>query len=362
MRKGVVIKLNKGRATLIAEDCTFCDIKAFKGMYQGMEVCFNDVDILKRRLVFKANRYVNAACFMLLIFCSYLFLSFYQENIAAYAYVGIDINPSIELALNKKGIIIGSRGLDDEGKELLEKINIKKMDSIEGVKQIIAKTIDMNYLDKNESNEITLYAIMEKENNQNGNELIEKMENAIKEEVVAHSIDGKINAFVSDKEVKDKADKMGVSVGQYISKKAKTTKAEDKVAKYKKDKNDKADKAAEYKKDREDRIAEYKKIKEDRAAEYKKDKADKDAEYKKEKEDKSAKDKKDNNNNNNIKKNKPGAFEDNNKKYESIKNKYKDMNIETKKNNSKLKQKDKYNKQGNEKIKSDSNKNTKNRN
>jgi hypothetical protein len=215
---------------------------------------------------------------MLLIFCSYLFLSFYQENIAAYAYVGIDINPSIELALNKKGIIIGSRGLDDEGKELLEKINIKKMDSVEGVKQIIAKTIDMNYLDKNESNEITLYAIMEKENNQNGNELIEKMENAIKEEVVAHSIDGKINAFVSDKEVKDKADKMGVSVGQYISKKAKTTKAEDKVAKYKKDKNDKADKAAEYKKDREDRIAEYKKIKEDRAAEYKKDKADKDAE------------------------------------------------------------------------------------
>jgi len=210
MRKGVVIKLNKDKATLMAEDCTFCDIKAFKGMYQGMEVCFNDVDILKRRLVFKANRYVNAACFMLLIFCSYLFLSFYQENIAAYAYVGIDINPSIELALNKKGIIIGSRGLDDEGKELLEKINIKKMDSVEGVKQIIAKTIDMNYLDKNESNEITLYAIMEKENNQNGNELIEKMENAIKEEVVAHSIDGKINAFVSDKEVKDKADKMGV--------------------------------------------------------------------------------------------------------------------------------------------------------
>ncbi|MEA4960707.1 anti-sigma factor domain-containing protein [Lutispora sp.] len=325
MRKGVVIKLNRDRATLMAEDCTFCDIKAFKGMYQGMEICFNDVDILKRRLVFRANRYVNAACFMLLVFCSYLFLSFYQENIAAYAYVGIDINPSIELALNKKGIIIGSRGLDEEGKELLDKINIKKMDGVEGVKQIIAKTIDMNYLDKDDSNEITLYAIMEKENHQSGNELIEIMENAIKEEVVAHSIDGKINAFVSDKKVKDKADKMGVSVVQYISKDAKSDKSEDKGDKAPKDKSDKGDKASKGKSDKGDKAA--------------KDKKEKDS-----------------NKNDNVKKNKPDNPEDNGKKYELNKNKEKDIS------KPKLEQKDKPNKQDNEKVKGSSNKDPKNKN
>ncbi len=336
MRKGVVIKLNRDRATLMAEDCTFCDIKAFKGMYQGMEICFNDVDILKRRLVFRANRYVNAACFMLLVFCSYLFLSFYQENIAAYAYVGIDINPSIELALNKKGIIIGSRGLDEEGKELLDKINIKKMDGVEGVKQIIAKTIDMNYLDKDDSNEITLYAIMEKENHQSGNELIEIMENAIKEEVVAHSIDGKINAFVSDKKVKDKADKMGVSVVQYISKDAKSDKSEDKGDKAPKDKSDKGDKASKGKSD-----------KGDKASKGKSDKGDKAAKDKKEK---------DSNKNDNVKKNKPDNPEDNGKKYELNKNKEKDIS------KPKLEQKDKPNKQDNEKVKGSSNKDPKNKN
>lgn len=339
MRKGVVVKLNKDRATLMAEDCTFCDIKAFRGMYQGMEVCFNDMDILKRKIAFRSNRYVNAACFMLLVFCSYLFLSFYQENIAAYAYVGIDINPSIEIALNKKGRIVGSRGLDEEGKELLEKINIIKMDSTEGVKQIIAKTIDMNYLDKDDNNEITLYAIMKKENNQGGNELIEKMEKAIKDEVVSHNINGKIKAFVSNKQVKDKADKMGISVAQYMSKDAKATVAEEK--------EDKGEKSAEDKKD-------------------KGNKADKDKKDKGNKTDKDKKDKKyiDSNNNkyDNAKKNKPDDPKDNNKKDESGKDKNKGIDKENKNDNSKSEKKDKTNKPSNEKEKDNSNKDPKNKN
>lgn len=221
MRKGVVIKLNQERAILMAEDCRFCEVKAFRGMYEGMEVCFKDTDILKRKVIFRENKYVNAACFMLLIFCSYLFLSFYQENIAAYAYVGIDMNPSVEIALNKKGQIIKARGLDQEGREILEEIDIRKMDSVEGVKKIIAKTIDMDFLGKEDVNEITVYAVMEREDNKGGNELIQKMEQAIKQQVVAYSIKGEIKTIVSDKKVKDKADKAGLSVAEYISEDAK---------------------------------------------------------------------------------------------------------------------------------------------
>lgn len=216
MKRGVIIKLKKNKATLMTQDCTFCEVKTFKGMYEGMEICFNDGDILKKNGALINNKSVQAACFAFIIICSYLFLSFYQENIAAYAYVGIDINPSIEIVLNKKGKIIKSRGLDADGKTLLNQIDIKKMDSMDGVKKFIEKTISMGYLNKEKGNDITVYAVMEKDNNGSGIELAQKIKSAIKEEVISHNINKNINALVFDKKSKDNADKMGISITEYI--------------------------------------------------------------------------------------------------------------------------------------------------
>ena len=335
MKKGVVMKINNNRATLMAEDCTFCEIKAFNGMYNGMEVCFSDMDILKRKVIYRTNKYVNVACFMILVFCSYLFLSFYQENIAAYAYVGIDVNPSIEMALNKKGKIINIRGLDEEGKELLEEINLKKMDSVDGIKQIIAKTIDMDYLESGDSNKITVYAVMEKENSKGGSELIQKMEKAIKEEVAAHSIKGEIKTIVYDKEIKNKADKMGISAAKYMIQDAKTT-----ITESKEDKKDKV-------------IKETKGKDGEKGKQTKEENKDKDNKH--DKKDKESK---------NDKNDKDGKKDNQDKGNNSKDSKTKDKNIknQNKKDNSKAEQKNKSNKPDNEKDKNKNNKDSKNRN
>lgn len=235
MRKGVVLKIKKDRATIMADDCTFCEIRSFKGMYPGMEVCFNEVDILKKKITLRSNKYVTAACFMLIVLSSYLFLNFYQENIAAYAYVGIDINPSIEIALNKKGRIIDARGLDEEGKEILQEIDVRKMESVEGVKAIITKSIEMNYIEDGNTNEITVYAVTDEKNTKAGNEIVQKVEKVIKEEVDARRLNGQIKTFVSNKKVKSEADKKGISVAKYIAEDAKEAIAREK------DKNDKKD-------------------------------------------------------------------------------------------------------------------------
>lgn len=201
----------------MADDCTFCEIKSFNGMYKGMEICFTDSDIIKSRIQPKSRKYVNAASFILLILCGYLFFSFYQENYAAYAYVGVDINPSIEISLNKKEKIIGVRGIDEEGKKIASELSINKMESTEGIKEIIKKAIDENYLNPDSTNKITVYTIMEKSDDNMGDIIVNKMENAIADEVSSHSIKGEIKTFVSDKNVKKLADSKGISVVQYLS-------------------------------------------------------------------------------------------------------------------------------------------------
>ncbi len=240
MRKGIIIKLNKDRATLMTEDCLFCEVKAFHGMYKGMEICFRDIDILKRKNIFISNKYAQVACFVLIVFSSYLFLSFYQENIATYAYVGIDINSKIEMSLNKKGIITKVTGLDKDGIKLAEQLSIEQMDSVNGIKKIITKTIDMGYLNEKNSNEITVYTITDQKGNKDGDILATKLKTAIKEEISSHNIDKVVKAIVSDKETKKKADKAGVPVLKYIKKDVKPAiTKDDKYKAFKNNINDK---------------------------------------------------------------------------------------------------------------------------
>ncbi|MDD2482258.1 MAG: hypothetical protein PHF82_09050, partial [Lutispora sp.] len=213
---------------------------------------------------------------------------------------------------------------------------IWKMDSVDGIKQIIAKTIDMEYLEPGDSNKITVYAVMEKENSKGGSELIQKMERAIKEEVEAHSIKGEIKTIVYDKEIKNKADKMGISVTKYISQDAKVVIAEDN-----KDKSLKGDKKD--KKDKQDKN--YKDKDKDEQEDDEEDDDDDD------KDDKN-KDKKDNKN----------KMDDNKEKDDKdIKNK-EAKNINDSKGNNKIEQKNKENKQKNEKEKNKNSEKQKNKN
>ncbi len=241
MKKGVVFKIKRNSAIIMANDCMFYEIKAFKGMYKGMEICFNESDIINTKIQLKSRRYINVASFILFILCGYLFFNFYQENYTAYAYVGIDINPNIELALNKKEKIIGVRGIDEEGKKIVSELNINKMNGTDGVKEIIKKAIDKNYLKPDSNNEIIVYAIMDKSNNK-ADIIANKMGNAIYEEVSCHSIKGEIKSIVADKNIKKAADKKGVSVTEYLSDDLKVM-TEEKIGKPKKLKEKESNKA-----------------------------------------------------------------------------------------------------------------------
>lgn len=216
MKKGVVLKIKRNSAIIMADNCMFYEVKGFNGMYKGMEICFSEKDIIKTATKIKERRYINAASFILFILCGYLFFSFYQDNYAAYAYVGIDMNPSIEISLNKKEQIIGVRGIDEEGKKIISELDINKMTGTEGVKKIIKKAIDENYLKPDSNNKITVYTIMEKNNDSMGNVIVNKIEDAIAEEVSINSIKGEIKTLVSDKNIKKRADNKGVSVVQYL--------------------------------------------------------------------------------------------------------------------------------------------------
>lgn len=318
MKKGVVIKIKQNSAIIMADDCMFYEVKVFNGMYKGMEICFSETDIIRNRIHLKGRRHINAASFILFVLCGYLFFNFYQENYAAYAYVGIDINPSIEISLNKKEQIIGVRGIDEEGEKIVSGLNINKMKGTEGVKEIIKKAIEENYLSPVSNNEITVYTIMEKNNDTIGNEIVNRIENAVAEEVSINSIKGEIKTLVSDKNVKKKADNKGVSVVEYLSEDSEAVMAEKS--------NKKNEKSSSNEKDENKKKNNIKK--EDKKDRENDDDYDNDEEDDDLKKGKKEDNKKEKNKNSGSNKSSSIKDEDNKNKYEDDKDKNKDKNNE----------------------------------
>ena len=63
------------------------------------------------------------------------------------AYVTLDVNPSLELALNRFDGVVGARGLNDDGAELLEEADVVWMSSEEAVEKIERALAEGGYLE-----------------------------------------------------------------------------------------------------------------------------------------------------------------------------------------------------------------------
>lgn len=73
-----------------------------------------------------------------------------------YSYVDIDINPSIELTVNKYDRIIDSKAFNEDGETLLTKVNFNNKRLESGVEVILASAIEHGFLKQDTENAVML--------------------------------------------------------------------------------------------------------------------------------------------------------------------------------------------------------------
>lgn len=109
---------------------------------------------------------VIAASFVLL-FLGIFFVSeylFFQEQ-QIVAYVGIDINPSLELGVDKDGFVKEAIGLNEDGKGLLAGLNFENHTVDQAVKLITQEAVTKQYLAADKENNIILTLCTQEERN-----------------------------------------------------------------------------------------------------------------------------------------------------------------------------------------------------
>ena len=118
MNKGMIMNIGRRTATVFTSDCRIIKVKYQPDMIRGHEYDLDQIERMPERTV---NRRLVpallAVCLVALIVGGVLFSGLIPQPV--YATLSIDVNPSIEFALNRDLEVIRTRAINEEARQLM---------------------------------------------------------------------------------------------------------------------------------------------------------------------------------------------------------------------------------------------------
>ena len=130
----------------------------------------------------------------------------------AVAYVSLDLNPSIELGLDRKASIVSASGLNKKGNELLSVCPVQKLSLEDGIDKLISHTVAAGYFE-NETN-IVLSTVMVAANSKEITE--ERLARAIEGSLSKSRVQAEVMVQDVARDFRDEAKSLGLSPGRYL--------------------------------------------------------------------------------------------------------------------------------------------------
>ncbi|MDL5023213.1 anti-sigma factor domain-containing protein [Bacillus velezensis] len=224
MRRGIIVEKNKKFVTLLTPDGQFLKTKNDHRTCEiGEEITFEGetrmgrrasfFDFLKLR-PFKLGVFTMTAIILFIL----ILLPVFSDN-KAYAYMTLDINPSIEMALNSKYEVIELTPLNHDAKQVISDIgDWKSSDFKEVISSIITDCSKHGYV--KESKEILISTVYE---NTDDNTYKKGVKKQLADMTEKYKGTYQVQSLESDMETREKAKQEGMSTGSYIRRNEKKT-------------------------------------------------------------------------------------------------------------------------------------------
>ncbi|MBT2678325.1 anti-sigma factor domain-containing protein [Bacillus sp. ISL-35] len=220
MRKGVILEINDLYLTLLTPEGEFLRARKLQQDYQvGEEIhFFPESEKAKRRKLdvsfltsLKARSIMLAAALMLVMAA---ILPVYQDG-QVYAYMSIDVNPSIEMAVNDDLKVLQMEGYNPEGKQIITELEgWKKKDAALVAEMILDKIEAQGYFSN--KNEVVIATVHKTKAKKSVDRKLEQKIAEIKKSTTDEDLNLKV--MEATNEDREKAVKQGVTTGVYKEK------------------------------------------------------------------------------------------------------------------------------------------------
>lgn len=210
MKMGVIVNITEKEAVVLKSGGEFITLPRKEGWKKG-----DVISIEKRRPLIRPafkRPWTAAAIAACLCLCFIFAGSGYRANYAQAALVSIDVNPSIELTLNRKDRVISSHALNGDGEELLSQIQLKGMECSEALAELLNAGELTPYLSENKTVVFTVFS----EDPATQDRLMAEIQETADNALAAHHPDGHAECHAVSAEAVKAAHSCGVTAGKYV--------------------------------------------------------------------------------------------------------------------------------------------------
>jgi hypothetical protein len=220
MRKGIILEINDLYLTLLTPEGEFLRARKLQQVYQvGEEIhFFPEMAVTKRKKfnlsIFNSVKTKTMAIAAAMMLVMAAFIPAYQSG-QVYAYMSIDVNPSVELAVSDELKVIRLKGYNPEGKEIVENlVGWKKKDAAVVAEMILDKIEAKGYF--KEKHDVVIATVHNGKVKEAVDRKLKQKITAIKQATQEEELELKVMEGTS--EDREKAQKQGISTGVYKEK------------------------------------------------------------------------------------------------------------------------------------------------
>lgn len=217
MKRGIVLSIENKKAVLMTADGQFISIPHEAHMRIGEETSIQAVTKVPKRAPKRAFWYSGAAAAILLFMIPFFFLTTAEAH-PVVAYVSLDINPSIEIGVDKEQRVQELKGLNNDGKAIISGLSYKGK-PVDVVAATIMSTVAKgHYLDKPDKDIVITSLILDNDNPANDLEqmVAKTLDDKVKETIRQMNANNEPNVTVLSvpTEVREEAAANGISSGK----------------------------------------------------------------------------------------------------------------------------------------------------
>lgn len=135
------------------------------------------------RRIYEMRKFAIAACIALLLIGGGGFA--YATPVS---YLGVDINPSVELGVNSLGLVVEVISYNDDGNAVIEGLDLENMKVRDAVKLIVATAVDQGFLKKDMDVQLTAV----EDDQDKANKLLKDAEDGTNEALDENDVEAKV--------------------------------------------------------------------------------------------------------------------------------------------------------------------------
>ena len=169
---GSILEINKKHAIVMTDSCDFVTIHRQPQMFVGQQVKFRKSDIAGTNKNYIKYATLAASVFIIALFSVFYFQIFMPSTV--FAYVDVDINPSVEFSIDKNAQVLDLVPLNTDAQSLLKDLELVDLPLKEAITEVVKASKQQGFISTSKQNTVLISASINHEKNHNTNDTDEK--------------------------------------------------------------------------------------------------------------------------------------------------------------------------------------------